>query len=233
MIQKQRKDLISNFLKQNGLCSTEDLSSKLDIPMSTLRRDIGELEKEGIINKLHGGVELNNSNTLVMEDFFESKVNSEIDEKTIIAKKAIKLIKPNESIFIDSGSSGYYVSKYLPRDLNLKIVTNSIYNVLELIKQGHSDVYLLGGQFKVVTGAIIGYEAVQSLSYYNFDKAFIGINAIDKKYNLYTTNSDHAQIKNEIIKNSKITYGLADSSKFNKKSFYLFAREGQVKIIKK
>ncbi|PPE04972.1 DeoR family transcriptional regulator [Entomoplasma ellychniae] len=232
MIKFERKKLIIDFLKEKGISYNEVLSEKLNIPMSTLRRDLNELLKEGLINKMHGGVEYNDS-SLVMEDFFESKLNNNVDEKILIAKKAIKLIKKNESIFIDSGSNGFYVCKFLPKDLNLKIVTNSVYNVLELMKQGHQKVYLLGGKFKPVTGAIIGYEAIQSIANYSFDKAFIGINAIDDQFNLYTTNSEHAQVKIEIIKCSKQTYGLADSSKFNKKSFYLFAREDKVNLIRK
>ncbi|WP_028124469.1 hypothetical protein [Mesoplasma melaleucae] len=65
-----------------------------------------------------------------------------------------------------------------------QIVTNSIYNVIELVKQGHEDVYLLGGKFTNVTGAILGFEAIEALKKYNFEKAFLGINAVDHDGNM-------------------------------------------------
>ncbi|QHX35947.1 DeoR family transcriptional regulator [Spiroplasma sp. TIUS-1] len=230
MIKEQRYDVIKEFLKGKGIVLVEKISIELTIPLTTLRRDLNGMDKLGIINKHHGGVELVES-FIIPEEFFDHKVAINIKEKLEIAKKAISKIKRNESIFIDAGSNGYYIAKLLKPNLELTIVTNSIYNIQELSKNGHKNIYLLGGKFKVVTGAIVGYEAIEALKNYNFDKAFIGVNAVDKNNDIYTTSSEHAQIKIEIIKHSQKAYGLADSSKLNSKSFYKFANTRELELI--
>ncbi|ASZ08936.1 DeoR/GlpR transcriptional regulator [Mesoplasma chauliocola] len=230
MIKKQRQNNILNYLKGKKIVSIETLSNELLIPLTTLRRDLQDLETEEKIIKLHGGVEYKEP-SFIYEDFFEKKIKDNVKEKEEIAKKAIKFINKNDSIFIDSGSNGYFIAKNLKAELNLQIVTNSIYNVLELIKKGHQNVYLLGGKFTNVTGAILGFEAIEALKNYNFDKAFLGINAVDEEGNIYTTSPEHAQIKVEVIKNSRESFGLADSSKFYRKSFYKFADKELIKII--
>lgn len=230
MIKKERQTIILNFLKDKKIVTVDTLSNELNIPLTTLRRDLLQLEELNKIVKLHGGVEYKQP-AFIYEDFFEKKIKDNVKEKEAIAKTAIKLIAKNDSIFIDSGSNGYFIAKHLKSDLNLQIVTNSIYNVLELVKQGHENVYLLGGKFTNVTGAILGFEALEALKNYNFDKAFLGINAVDEDGNIYTTSSEHAQVKIEVIKNSKESYGLADSSKMNRKSFYKFDEKELIKLI--
>ncbi|ATZ21392.1 DeoR/GlpR family DNA-binding transcription regulator [Mesoplasma tabanidae] len=230
MIKKQRQTIILNFLKGKKIVAVETLSNELNIPLTTLRRDLTELEDLKKIVKLHGGVEYKEP-SFIYEDFFEKKIKDNVKEKEAIAKEAIKKISKNDSIFIDSGSNGYFIAKNLKADLNLQIVTNSIYNILELVKHGHDNVYLLGGKFTNVTGAILGFEALEALKNYNFDKAFLGVNAVDANGNIYTTSPEHAQIKIEVIKNSRESYGLADSSKMDRKSFYKFADKETIKLI--
>ncbi|AAT75536.1 fru repressor [Mesoplasma florum L1] len=230
MIKKQRQSIILNFLKGKKIVAIETLSNELKIPLTTLRRDLAELEELKKIVKLHGGVEYKEP-AFIYEDFFEKKIKDNVKEKETIAKEAIKKIKKNDSIFIDSGSNGYFIAKNLKADLNLQIVTNSIYNILELVKNGHDNVYLLGGKFTNVTGAILGFEALEALKNYNFDIAFLGVNAVDENGNIYTTSPEHAQVKIEVIKNSRESYGLADSSKLDRKSFYKFADKESIKLI--
>ncbi|ATZ20710.1 DeoR/GlpR family DNA-binding transcription regulator [Mesoplasma coleopterae] len=230
MIKKQRQTIILNFLKGKKIVAVETLSNELKIPLTTLRRDLTELEELNKIVKLHGGVEYKEP-AFIYEDFFEKKIKDNVKEKETIANKAIKKINKNDSIFIDSGSNGYFIAKNLKADLNLQIVTNSIYNVLELVKNGHENVYLLGGKFTNVTGAILGFEALEALKNYIFDKAFLGVNAVDEEGFIYTTSPEHAQIKIEVIKNSRESYGLADSSKMDRKSFYKFADKESIKLI--
>ncbi|AUF83745.1 DeoR/GlpR transcriptional regulator [Mesoplasma syrphidae] len=230
MIKEQRYEMILEKLSNSEIQSLEKLSLDLNIPMTTLRRDLADLEARGLILKLRGGAKII-SNNVVVEDKFENKVEYNIEEKKRLAQKAVKMIKANESIFLDTGSSTFYISKLLDPKLNLTIVTNSIYNVQELAKNGHTNVYLLGGKFTSITGAILGYEAIEALKNYFFDKSFLGVNAVDKNQDIFTTSSEHAQIKVEIIKHSQKAYGMADSSKYNSKSFYKFATADELELI--
>ncbi|KAF5306452.1 hypothetical protein FQR65_LT18572 [Abscondita terminalis] len=214
MLKEVRLQKLLDYLKENAdIVPIEKISLDLNIPLTTLRRDLQILEEKNDIIKSHGAVKYNDSNNLIYEDLLELKIETNVEEKKAIAKKAIELIQKNQTVFLDSGSSTYYIAEQLNPNLNLKIVTNSIYNVLSLRKRGHNSVYILGGQFKEVTGAILGYESILALKNYNFDVSFIGVNAIDNDGDIYTTSPEHGQIKIEIIKHSQKSYGLADSKK--------------------
>ncbi|WP_434329507.1 DeoR/GlpR family DNA-binding transcription regulator [Mycoplasma capricolum subsp. capricolum] len=230
MIKEQRYKEILKKLEINELLSLDFLSTDLNIPLTTLRRDLKELEQRHKVIRTHGGVQLNKSN-LIVEDYLDNKINLNIQAKQQIAIKALKKIKPKTCIFLDSGSTTYYLAKILDPNLDLKIVTNSILNVQELSKNNHQNIYLLGGKYQMVTSSILGYQAVNDLKNYSFDLSFIGINAVDEQNNIYTTSDDHAQLKIQVIKNSNKSYGLVDQSKKHSKSFYKFATNLELELI--
>lgn len=230
MIKELRHSAILKYLKDRDVVVIEDISIQLDIPLTTLRRDLIELMNEGKIIKLHGGAKLPKNN-FVDEDYLENKLKINVEAKQAIAQQALQKIKNNSTIFLDAGSNVYYLAKILDPKANLTIVTNSILNIQELAHLGHQKIYLLGGKFTNVTGAILGYEAIEAMQNYFFDMSFIGINAVDDEGNIYTTSSEHAQIKMEIIKHSSQTFGLVDESKLHSKSFYRFASIDEVELI--
>ncbi|ATZ18535.1 DeoR family transcriptional regulator [Williamsoniiplasma somnilux] len=230
MLKEIRFENILNYLKNNDIAEIEKMSKDLKISLTTLRRDLSELEIENKIVKLHGGAKLVKEK-LISEDFLENKLQTNVEEKKQLAQIANRKIKANTTLFLDAGSNPYFLAKIIDPSLNLTIVTNSIINVQELVKNGHQKIYLLGGKFTDVTGAILGYEAIEALKNYAFDLSFVGVNAVDDQGNVYTTSSDHAQIKIEIIKHSSKAFGLADSSKLHSKSFYKFTTIKDLEII--
>ncbi|WP_339022589.1 DeoR/GlpR family DNA-binding transcription regulator [Spiroplasma endosymbiont of Crioceris asparagi] len=230
MIKEKRQKLILDFVRGKEFVTHEEIAENFHIPSTTLRRDITDLDKQKKIKKVHGGVQ-EIKETQLYEEALNKKLHQNIEAKKNIAKKALDCIKPNETIYLDSGSTTYFLAKILPNDMNIKVYTNSIISAQELFSNGFKEVYILGGKIKDVTGAIVGAETVSQINTYNFDLAFIGINAMDAEGFLYTTNIEEAKIKETVIKNSYLCFGLIDTTKFNSKSFIKFSKKNTVTII--
>ena len=105
---------------------------------------------------------------------------------------------------------------------NAVFVTNAITHARLLSEKGYT-VYILGGEFKAVTEAIVGEEAVASLDKYNFTKGFWGTNAVSLTKGFSTPEPKEALVKKRSMENCRKCYILADASKFNKISNVTFA----------
>ncbi|WP_338969754.1 DeoR/GlpR family DNA-binding transcription regulator [Spiroplasma endosymbiont of Labia minor] len=226
----QRLDLITEFVNKHGYCSNELISENLNIPLTTLRRDLDELDKISKIIRIYGGAKsiLNN---VIYEQKLDEKLEKNITAKKNIAKKALDCIKENEIIFIDAGSTTLQLAKLIKPNLNLKIYTNSIENAIQLSKNNVNNINLIPGRLKNATGSIVGVDAISYLDNFHFDAAFIGVNAVDEEFNFYTTDTDEATIKKKIIEHSTLPFALIDSSKLNSISIVKFSSKNKMPII--
>ncbi|KAF5295779.1 hypothetical protein FQA39_LY12952 [Lamprigera yunnana] len=231
MLKEKRFELITNYVDENNFCRNEDMAQDLKIPLTTLRRDLTELHDLKHIVRVHGGAKSIEKDKVILESNFNDRIIDNLEAKKIIARKAIECIKQNETVFIDAGSTTYFLSTLIKPEMNLKIYTNSIINAKVLAENQIKDVHVIPGKVNITTFAIYGTEAMATLSKFNFDVAFLGVNAVDSNYNCYTTNEDESEIKKKIVEQSILSFGLCDSSKLNSKSFAKFAARNQIAII--
>ena len=127
----------------------------------------------------------------------------------------VTLIRNDDFVFIDAGTTTEKLINYIPSTSKATFVTNGIVHAKKLIYKGLR-AFVIGGELKLTTEAIVGVTAVENLGKYNFTKCFLGANGIDKIRGLTTPDIDEAILKNRAYENSYITYVLADSSKFNR-----------------
>lgn len=104
---------------------------------------------------------------------------------------------------------------------NALYITNAIGHAKKLSALGCT-VYLLGGEFKGTTDAIVGEEAVLSIAKYNFTKGFFGTNGVTKEQGFTTPEVKEALIKRRAMEQTKEAYVLADASKFGEISTVTF-----------
>ena len=228
MIASERKKIIIDEIEAKGSVSIEDLCQITAASVSTLRRDLTDLEEQGRLNRVHGGAE--EVTDLSLEAGILEKESKNVKEKQEIAKKAVNFLNDGDVIFIDAGSTtAFFVAEILTKNLSLTIVTNSVTHASKL--QGDKlSVYVLGGAIKRLTDAVVGSQAQRQLMTFNFTKAFLGANAISER-GISTPDLEEAKIKEEAKKHALETYILADSSKFNHNSFVKFADIDQVNLI--
>lgn len=216
MLTYERHNSIVKLLNKNKNIKIVDIISEFNISEATARRDLVELEKKGVLLRVHGGAVIPNFKEYDMST--KGKMN--VEHKKTIAKKASSYINDGDTIFLDAGTSVGYLIKHL-QNKNVTVITNGISHIPELLSY-NIPTYLIGGKIKTITSAIVGFDAVESLKRYNFSKAFIGSNSkSDKGYS--TPDHEEAIIKKTAITQATSVYFLCDTSKHNTNSLINFA----------
>lgn len=226
MIQIKREEIIKSILEIKKTVTLKELTEKLKTSESTIRRDLARMEKNKILTRVHGGARITN---ISYEEDLTSKINQNNKAKEDIAYLASTYIKENDCVFLDAGTTTEYLIKHI-RKKDVTVVTNGIHHIKELSKYKIKS-YFTGGALKHKTGALIGKDALKTIESYNYDISFLGANSIDLEAGLTTPDPDEALIKEKVIKKSKVSYILADHTKFNKVSFSKFADLEDLRII--
>ena len=217
MLTEERFNAILSLLEGKKAVTVQELSSLLNISESTVRRDLNALSEQGRLNKVHGGATFKNNDNGVIstEEDIRTKSTHHMDEKELIGKYASTLIRNDDFVFIDAGTTTEKLINFIPSTSKATFVTSGIVHAKKLVYKGLR-AFVIGGELKLTTEAIVGVTAVENLNKYNFTKCFLGANGIDKNRGLTTPDIDEAILKNRAYENSYITYVLADSSKFNR-----------------
>jgi DeoR family fructose operon transcriptional repressor len=219
MFPEERKREILKLLQQHGKVRNLDLSKILGVSEPTIRKDIADLDQENLVIRTHGGAILNESTS--KEPNFSDKRDTSHDQKEAIAKLAISLIKPNNTLLLDSGTTTYEIANLLG-DIPLTIVTNSLDIAQLLESKPNCEVIVIGGTMRWHTRALVGPIANVTLQRLHVDLAFIGTNAINQQ-GFSTPNLLEAETKSHMIKASKRAYIVCDSSKIGSTSLIQFA----------
>lgn len=221
MLTEERFAKILSTLERTGSVTVQQLMAELNTSESTIRRDLTALDASGQLTKVHGGAILKNTvySTIDDEVIHRKEQNREAKEK--IARYAAGLIEAGDFVYIDAGTTTELMIDYITERQAI-LVTNAITHAKRLAEKG-CKVYILGGEFKAVTEAIVGEEAVATLEKYNFTKGFWGTNGISTKKGFSTPELREAMVKKKSMENCKECYVLADDSKFNQISSVTFA----------
>ena len=220
MLPEERKLLILDYINENQAVSAAELMQQFDASEATIRRDLTEMDKKGLIQKVHGGaVSLNNQ---ISQDYNVSdREEKNLEEKVAIAKYAASLISDNEIVYIDAGTTTGQIINYITAK-NVIFVTNAIVHAQKLGALGH-EVYLPAGKLKSTTEAIIGSTCYESISKYNFHLAFVGTNAVTHERGFMTPDPEEAKIKEYALKHAHSPYILCDHGKIDMTSSVSFA----------
>lgn len=226
MIPYERQQKILEEMNK-GIVYITDLAELLNVSDITVRRDLKELESQGLIKILQGGAATSVDTT--RETNFEQRTILYSKEKELIGKLAADLIEENDTVFIDAGSTTLSMIRHL-KDMNVSLYTNGLHHLNEATKY-NIDITLIGGRLRLDTSAFIGSLSVRNLEMYHFDKCFLGVNGIDLKYGITNAHEQEALLKKKAIQHSNESYILADSSKFNSVSLVKFANLDDVTVI--
>lgn len=212
MLAEERLARITERINENGSATVQELMEYLDASESTIRRDLGILDSNGEIQKVHGGAVAVGTSFKMRDDEISGRRAVNTAEKRCIAKYAADLIKKDDFVYIDAGSTTEFITDYITEKEAIYI-TNAVNHACRLARLG-CEVYLTGGRVKRSTEAIVGAETFKTLADYNFTIGFWGTNGIHKKLGFTTPDREESEIKRISFKNCKRRYVVADSSKF-------------------
>ena len=220
---------ISEFVKEKKYASIDEIMEKFQLSRSTVRRTLIAMEEKKLLKRVRGGAEAIEEVDAILPMDFQEVFNANKEDKIIIAKKAASLIQDNDVIFIDSGSTCFYMIDYI-KAKEITVVTNGIMHIQKLMAKG-INTYILGGYAKPEKNLIMGEDMANKISVMNFDKAFLGTMGIDARSGFTTMMLEDGEVKKAVIKSSDKCYILADKSKFNVRKFYTYGDFTEATII--
>lgn len=221
MLSEQRHAMILKILEERRSITVNELTKLLDISESTARRDIIVLDKAGKLVKVFGGAVLADNTYLSVEPTVAQKAEMNREEKKRIAQYAASLIRPQDFVYLDAGTTTGYMLDLL-KETNATFVTNAVAHAQRLAANGVR-VLLVGGTLKSSTEAIVGTMAVMMLKDYHFTKGFFGANGVSKTAGFTTPDTNEALVKKMALEQCQEAYILCDHSKFNIISSVTFA----------
>lgn len=226
MLEETRKARLIDLIKEKGEITVNELSKALDVTGTTIRKDLSELENLGMIVRTHGGALLP-SHTKVEWNFIQ-KSQQHVEEKSVIAKKALEFVKPGDSIILDSGTTTLAMAREMKKMklLPLTVVTNNFFIATELVGTG-IDLIVLGGIVRENSFSLIGAFSEENIKKIYADKAFVGATGFSKD-GFMTPNINEAKIKALMISQSSESFVIVDSSKFERPSFAIYATFDQI-----
>ena len=229
MLTEQRFDIILKLLEEKKSVTVTELRELLDASESTVRRDITALDKAGKLTKVFGGAVALNHKVTAYEPTVAQKSELNKEEKKKIAKYAASLITPDDFVYLDAGTTTGLMLEYL-EGTGAAFVTNAVSHAQTLAKMG-IHVYLIGGELKSSTEAVVGSQAMQMIQMYHFTKGFFGTNGITRREGFTTPDTNEAIVKSTAIKQCKDVYILADEAKFGQVSSVTFGEFRDARIL--
>ncbi|MDF7638081.1 DeoR/GlpR family DNA-binding transcription regulator [Lactobacillus sp. ESL0791] len=221
-----RQKKILEILNDKKVARVNSLAEKLHYSSSTIRRDLSELGKENLVQRIPGGAILIDEVKNEAPQSFKENIHKK--EKEYIGNLAINFIQEHNSIFLDGSSSSYFFAKLLCIFKNLTIITSNLRTALYLKENSSNTIFSLGGKVEDVfcNGT---FTQKNALNFY-VDLAVVSCRGITEN-----GTSDHIEdetvLKQAMQKNARKTMVLADHFKFDQNFLYLGLDLSQIDIV--
>lgn len=231
MLTRHRKELLLQRLKQDGQIVARTLSAELGLSEDTIRRDLRELARDGLLQRVHGGalpLALPPSPAL---GTFAQRQHIATEAKPAIARAAAAMIEPGQVVFIDGGTTAVQLARQLPQALRATVVTHSPSVAVELVDHPLVDVIMVGGRLFKHSIVAMGPAALAAIAGIRTDLYFMGVCSLHPDLGLSTGDYDEAGIKRAISDAARRTVVLASPEKLDTAAPYQIAPLSQVDAI--
>lgn len=220
-----RQQKILDLLKQEPYLSVNDLSQQLFFSKPTVRRDLAELEKKGLIFRSHGGASL--KSTPNSDVAFDLRNTLHTRQKTEIARKAAAMIEDGDVVFLDASTTALNMVKYLTDKHYITIITNSI-QLPALLRSSNIPVYSTGGRLIPNSLAYGGPVAESSIRHFHIDKLFFSSCALTNDGQILDFSEEETSLRKVLLEHAGMSVFLCDSSKLGKTAVFHVADLDQV-----
>jgi DeoR family fructose operon transcriptional repressor len=212
LIPAQRRKRIQEYLAIHKIVRMDDLYGMLCASEATVRRDLEWLEREGVLERTHGGAIL--SQRIMFEPEYVQRVNTNPEEKRLIGELAASLIEDGDVVFINSGTTTTQVIRHIRAHAEITVFSNNVNAALEVGEAGFTH-YLIGGEFQPHSNSVAGRFATDNLRQVYADKAILGVDGISLIHGCTVPSNGEAEVVNQMIER---THGkiiiVADHSKW-------------------
>ncbi len=230
-LREERKRQIAGMVAPGRSLRVPDLSRRFGVSEMTIRRDLTELESEGVLQRVHGGAVALAGTDRERTPFALRRAENE-DSKRAIARAVVDLITDGETVLLDIGTTCLYIAAELRRRSGLVVVTNSINAALEVAAGSAHQVILLGGQLHGSSEhSLVGPAAIESLRQYRVDKLVLGAGGITLDRGLVYFDPQEVEVRRAMLEVSARVIVAADHTKFGRDSFVALAPLERASVI--
>jgi DeoR family deoxyribose operon repressor len=206
-----RIDILSRALARRGVLHLREAASLLGVSEMTVRRDVAA--NRGQFAYLGGHI-VSAADVAGGEGYvFDQEADSHADAKAAACERAIGLIAPDDTIFIDCGTTVVHLAEKLPEDLPLTVICYALNVANRLASKPNARMILLGGLYHASSASFAGPEAVETLSRFGINKAFISAGGVDRARGISCSHFHEVPIKKKAIAAALESYLVVDSSK--------------------
>lgn len=227
-ISQKRQNRILEQLYTKGEVNVKDLSVEFNVTPITIRRDLDTLSEKGLIDRIHGGAVM--TKKLRDEALFIEKGNRYINEKSRIGQIAASLIKEDDTVFLNSGSTTLEVIKHL-KGKHIRIITNNA-AAINVERDPLVEVFLVGGEYREASHSLIGDMAQETLSHVYSSCTILGVNGISRQFGLSTNVQQETSVNRIMVERCHGSIiVVADSSKIGIVSNFSTASIDRVSVL--
>ncbi|WP_407289517.1 DeoR/GlpR family DNA-binding transcription regulator [Raoultella planticola] len=224
MLQLERHNHIVALLEQNGAMRVSQIAERLSVSRETIRRDLTELEGRGIIYRSHGGAILAERpkpaaaySVPVLPEFhrqgsFRTRSKIQTEAKTRMARQALSLIRPKDTVLLDGSSSSWFLARQLP-EMEFTVVTPSVSIIQVLMSRPSIRLIGLGGDFSALEESFFGEATGKQLSDKNIDTLFFSCQGLERDRGIFTSSEAHASLLRQMFLAARRVVLLADATK--------------------
>ncbi len=208
------------------------LEEVFGISPMTVRRDLVALEREGRLQRTHGGAVL--PGFAAHEDSFQRRLEEQTEAKGRLARAAAGLAEPGETIFVDSSTSAYYAAREIFEEgLRVTLLTNSVPVMKLFTARWATNVELvgMGGSLRRLTLSFVGPHTVRTVGAHFADKVFFSVKGLTERGYLSDPDPLEAEVKRAMIEQSQEPVLLADGTKFEQRGLSLITHVREVALV--
>ena len=217
-----RKADLATYVEQTGQVTVADLAAHFEVSIDTIRRDLDQLDREGVLIRTHGGA-VSAASGQLKDRALDVRLRMQTEEKERIARLAGNLVEDGSVIMLNAGTTTLAVARALRNHRDLTIATNNLRIPAEIAPSAFRDLYVFGGAVRAITQATTGPVTFTMTPGgadvdIRCDLALIAVGAVDES-GYSTSNLGDAAMMSEMIQRAERTAILADSSKFDRRLF--------------
>lgn len=220
-----------NTLRLRNMVNIRELTQKFNVSEMTVRRDLGVLASENLVDLIPGGAILKRPEDNGGRYMVTNEESVRTIEKLKIGQRAVSLIDPGETIILDIGTTTEYMAKFLREDAPITVLCYTLNSLVEVYKKKNCSIIFSGGYYHTQTMMFESPEGIELIKRTRADKAFVSAAGVHRELGVTTVYPHELQAKKTILSSAKSRILVVDSSKFGKTKSVYFAALSDFQII--
>ncbi|HEX4673195.1 MAG TPA: DeoR/GlpR family DNA-binding transcription regulator [Solirubrobacteraceae bacterium] len=211
---------VLRMLESRDSVPVTELAELFSISEVTVRSDLTSLAKQGLVERVRGGVQaLRHGHSEVGFDF---RLRLEVDRKRAIARTAARMVEEGEAVALDASTTAYYLALELRTKRELVVVTNGLLVATALADAPGITVLVTGGMLRLSAMSLVGDLGADVLRTTRINKGFLGARGLSLERGLMDLNPDEVRIKQEMADACEQVYGIFDGTKWHRSALLAF-----------